>query len=68
MIYGARMTIGIAFVTTILSFAIGIVMGLWAVVGGKIVDQILSRIVDVMLSIPLLFFMAASSHGTALFG
>ena len=56
VIYGARMTIGIAFVTTILSFAIGIVMGLWAVVGGKIVDQILSRIVDVMLSIPLLIF------------
>ncbi|WP_395023192.1 ABC transporter permease [Dongia sp.] len=56
VIYGARTTIGIAFVTTILSFAIGIVMGLWAVVGGKIVDQILSRIVDVMLSIPLLIF------------
>jgi peptide/nickel transport system permease protein len=56
VIYGARMTIGIAFVTTILSFAIGIVMGLWAVVGGKLVDQILSRLVDVMLSIPLLIF------------
>ena len=56
VIYGARTTIGIAFVTTILSFAIGIVMGLWAVVGGKVVDQILSRIVDVMLSIPLLIF------------
>jgi peptide/nickel transport system permease protein len=56
VIYGARTTIGIAFVTTILSFAIGIVMGLWAVVGGKIVDQVLSRLVDVMLSIPLLIF------------
>jgi peptide/nickel transport system permease protein len=56
VIYGARTTIGIALVTTILSFTIGIVFGLWAVVGGKIVDQILSRIVDVMLSIPLLIF------------
>jgi peptide/nickel transport system permease protein len=56
VIYGARTTIGIAFVTTVLSFTIGIVFGLWAVVGGKIVDQILSRIVDVMLSIPLLIF------------
>jgi peptide/nickel transport system permease protein len=56
VIYGARTTIGIAFLTTILSFAIGIVMGLWAVVGGKVVDQILSRLVDVMLSIPLLIF------------
>jgi peptide/nickel transport system permease protein len=56
VIYGARTTIGIALVTTLLSFTIGIVFGLWAVVGGKIVDQILSRIVDVMLSIPLLIF------------
>jgi peptide/nickel transport system permease protein len=56
VIYGARTTIGIAFLTTILSFTIGIVMGLWAVVGGKVVDQILSRLVDVMLSIPLLIF------------
>jgi peptide/nickel transport system permease protein len=56
VLYGARTTIGIAFLTTILSFTIGIVMGLWAVVGGKIVDQILSRLVDVMLSIPLLIF------------
>src|ERR1700749_2176886 len=56
VIYGARTTIGIAFVTTVLSFTIGIVFGLWAVVGGKVVDQILSRIVDVMLSIPLLIF------------
>lgn len=56
VIYGARTTIGIALVTTILSFTIGIIFGLWAVVGGKVVDQILSRIVDVMLSIPLLIF------------
>jgi peptide/nickel transport system permease protein len=56
VIYGARTTIGIALVTTVLSFSIGIVFGLWAVVGGKVVDQILSRIVDVMLSIPLLIF------------
>jgi peptide/nickel transport system permease protein len=56
VIYGARTTIGIALVTTLLSFSIGIVFGLWAVVGGKVVDQILSRIVDVMLSIPLLIF------------
>src|SRR5947208_3227577 len=37
VIYGARTTIGIALVTTILSFTIGIIFGLWAVVGGKVV-------------------------------
>ena len=56
LIYGARMTIGIAFVTTILSFTIGITFGLVAAVSGRWVDLILSRIVDVVLSIPLLIW------------
>ena len=54
--YGARTTIGVALMTTILSFLLGTVMGIWAAVGGRVVDQVLSRIVDVMLSIPLLVF------------
>jgi peptide/nickel transport system permease protein len=50
------MTIGIALATTILSFLIGTTLGLLAATGGNVIDQILSRIVDVMLSIPLLVF------------
>jgi peptide/nickel transport system permease protein len=56
IIYGARMTIGIALATTVLSFLIGTTLGLLASTGGNVIDQILSRIVDVMLSIPLLVF------------
>lgn len=56
LIYGARMTIGVALVTTILSFFIGTTTGFMAAVGGPVVDQALSRLVDVMLSIPLLIF------------
>ena len=56
VMYGARTTIGVALMTTILSFLLGTVMGIWAAVGGRVVDQVLSRIVDVMLSIPLLVF------------
>ena len=56
LIYGARMTIGIAFVTTILSFFIGITLGLVAAVLGKWVDVLISRLVDVVLSIPLLIW------------
>jgi peptide/nickel transport system permease protein len=56
IMYGARMTIGIALATTILSFLIGTTLGLLASTGGAVIDQILSRIVDVMLSIPLLVF------------
>jgi peptide/nickel transport system permease protein len=70
VMYGARTTIGVAIVCTILSFLIGTTLGLLAAVGGKVIDQILSRIVDVMLSIPLLVFaliilsMFGSSLGT----
>lgn len=56
LIYGARTTIGVALVTTLLSFFIGITTGLLAAVGGPVIDQILSRLVDVILSIPLLIF------------
>ncbi len=56
IIYGARMTITVALVTTVLSFLIGTTLGLLAATGGTVIDQILSRIVDVMLSIPLLVF------------
>jgi peptide/nickel transport system permease protein len=54
LIYGAQMTIGIALVTTILSFLIGTTLGFLAAVGGPVIDMILSRFVDVILSIPLL--------------
>jgi peptide/nickel transport system permease protein len=56
LMYGARMTIGVAFLTTVLSFIIGTTAGLLAATGGTLVDNILSRLVDVMLSIPLLVF------------
>ena len=56
VLYGARTTIGVALATTILSFAIGMCAGLFASIGGPIVDTVLSRFVDIMLSIPLLVF------------
>jgi peptide/nickel transport system permease protein len=54
LIYGARMTIGIAAATTVLSFFIGISLGFTAAVMGVWVDMALSRLVDVILSIPQL--------------
>jgi peptide/nickel transport system permease protein len=56
LIYGARMTIGIAACTTLLSFFIGVTLGFTAAVMGKWVDLLLSRLVDIMLSIPSLIF------------
>ena len=43
MIFGARNTIGIALVTTLLSFLIGGSLGLVAAINRSWLDQILSR-------------------------
>ncbi len=56
LIYGARMSIGLSLVITALSFFIGIVSGFAAAVAGGWVDQALSRLVDLLLSMPTLIF------------
>ena len=56
LIYGARNTIGIAFVTTCLAFLIGGFGGLLAATLGGWTDQALSRVVDVLMAIPTLIF------------
>ena len=56
LLYGARTSIGLSLVITCLSFTIGIVAGFTAAVTGRWVDIILSRIVDLMLSMPTLIF------------
>lgn len=56
LIYGARNTMGIAFVTTLLSFVIGGGLGLVAAINRSWLDQILSRAVDVLMAIPSLIF------------
>ncbi len=54
LIYGARMTIGVALATTFISFFVGITLGFTGAVLGGWVDTVISRVVDVILSIPLL--------------
>jgi len=56
LIYGARNTVGIAFATTMLAFLLGGAMGLIAATLGGWTDQLLSRLVDVMMAIPQLIF------------
>jgi peptide/nickel transport system permease protein len=56
LIYGARNTIGIALVTTLLSFAIGGSLGLIAAIDQRWLDQLISRFVDVLMAIPSLIF------------
>ena len=56
MIYGARTTIFIALMATAISFSLGSVLGLAAAVIGGWLDQVLSRFVDLLMSIPTLIF------------
>ncbi len=56
LVYGARNTIGIAFVTTCLAFFIGAFGGFLAAAVGGWIDQILGRVVDVLMAIPSLIF------------
>lgn len=56
LIYGARNTVGIALITTILAFTLGASTGLLAAVLGGVFDMISSRAVDVLMAIPPLIF------------
>lgn len=68
LLYGARNTIAIAFATTMLSFIVGIICGFFAATLGGWVDQVLSRIVDIMMAFPTLIFalMLLSVVGTSI--
>ena len=56
LIYGARNTIGIALLTTILCFILGTGLGLLSAARGGWVDQLISRAIDAMMAIPMLIF------------
>ena len=56
MIYGARVTIFIAVMATALAFTLGSVLGLTAAVVGGWFDTLMSRFVDLLMSIPTLIF------------
>ncbi|APH73857.1 ABC transporter permease [Aquibium oceanicum] len=56
MIYGARITIFIAVLATALSFSMGAILGFTAAVVGGWFDTIMSRFVDLLMSIPTLIF------------
>lgn len=66
LIYGARLSIGLSSLITVLAFAMGITAGFAAATMGGWTDAILSRIADLLLSMPILIFafMILSVLGT----
>jgi peptide/nickel transport system permease protein len=68
LIYGARNTLGIAIATTALSFVVGSLLGIIAAMDRSWLDQLLSRLVDVLMAIPSLIFalMLLSIFGSSI--
>lgn len=68
IIYGARMTLGLALIATLISFTTGIVLGFAAAISSGWIDQILSRIVDAIMAFPsiMLALIIIGGVGTSL--
>lgn len=56
LIYGARNTIGIALLITVISFSLGGLLGMFAAVRGGWVDMVLAWVVDILMAIPQLIY------------
>ena len=56
LIYGGRNTVGVAFITTVLAFLIGGLGGLLAAAMRGWVDQVLSRMMEILMAIPSFIF------------
>ncbi len=56
LIWGAQITIFIAAAATLLSFGIGVTLGFFAAIMRGWVDQVLSRLIDLLMAIPTLIF------------
>ncbi|GGX40957.1 ABC transporter permease [Saccharospirillum salsuginis] len=56
MLFGARTTMMIASLATVVAFTLGSVLGILAAVLGGWVDQLMSRGIDLLMSIPTLIF------------
>ncbi len=54
LIYGAQVTIFVALASSILAFSLGAFLGFLAAVKGGWIDQLLSRLVDLMMAVPSL--------------
>jgi peptide/nickel transport system permease protein len=72
IVYGARVSLLVAFLATFLSVGIGTIMGITAAFFGGWVDGLISRVMDILLAFPLLLFAIALGtvlqSGNSLFG
>src|SRR5690606_30463512 len=67
LLYGARNTLGIAFATTMLACVIGGALGMLAAGKGGWLDQVIGRVIDIIMSVPQIIFalLLLSFFGTS---
>jgi peptide/nickel transport system permease protein len=68
VIFGARMTLGLAAIITVIGFAIGIALGFLAAVAGGVIDTVLSRSIDAIMAFPsiMLALIIIASLGSSM--
>ncbi|MGW3629026.1 ABC transporter permease [Streptomyces sp. NPDC005122] len=59
LVYGARVSLGVAFAATLVQVLIGLVVGVAAGLGNRWVDQLLSRATDIIIAMPLMIMSLA---------
>ncbi|MGW1804410.1 ABC transporter permease [Streptomyces sp. NPDC002078] len=59
LVYGARVSLGVAFAATVVQVAIGVAVGVASALGTRWVDQLLSRATDIIVSMPLMIMSLA---------
>lgn len=68
MLFGARLTLGIAFAATLIGFVAGVLVGFVAAESSGWVDSAICRVLDIMISFPpiLLALVVITGFGTSL--
>ncbi|MFD4787427.1 ABC transporter permease, partial [Streptomyces sp. NPDC058459] len=59
LVEGARVSLGVAFAATLVQVLIGVTVGVAAAMGSRWVDQVLSRITDIIVALPLMIMALA---------
>ncbi|MEV0903484.1 ABC transporter permease [Streptomyces hokutonensis] len=59
LVYGARVSLGVALGATVVQVLIGVVVGVAAALGSRWVDQLLSRLTEIIVAMPLMIMSLA---------
>lgn len=56
-LFGARISLSVGFIASAMAVGIGVVVGAVAAMSGRVIDNLLMRMVDILLSVPLFFLI-----------